>query len=173
MLLSRAEILGWLKPVQGPPLIVIEPFDPERLGPNTYDVSLGPWFYRTQLPSLGTRVYNPYCEDGVRALWGEPRQAVSAEAEFGNHGMRLLEGVDPEDRIIMVHPLETILCHTEEFVGGLKCVAGWMQGKSGWSRSFISVCIEVRQQAFNIHNHSACDIVLLSKNGLAPLAVTL
>lgn len=142
MLLSRKEIMGKREPVQGPPVVVIDPFDPARLSANTYDVSLGSWYYRTRRPTLGTRVYNPYCEDGVRTLWGEPQQAMSAEVEFKNHGLSILRGIELDDRVIIVNPLETILCHTEEFIGGLYCVAGWMQGKSGWSRSFISVCMD-------------------------------
>lgn len=142
MLLSKREIFGKREPVIGPPVVVIDPFDPARLSANTYDVSLGPWYYRACRPTLGTRFYNPYCEDGVRTLWGEPQQAISAEVEFKSHELPVPEGIKPSDRIIIVNPLETILCHTEEFIGGLHCVAGWMQGKSGWSRSFISVCMD-------------------------------
>lgn len=142
MLMIRQEIKGAMAPSQGPALVVIDPFDEARLGANTYDVSLGPWYYRTRPPNLGTRVYNPYCEDGVRKLWGEPQQAMSAEVEFKEHGLAIPQGIGLDERVIIVNPLETVLCHTNEFIGGIFCVAGWMQGKSGWSRSFISVCMD-------------------------------
>ncbi len=142
MLMIRQEIMGAMAPNHGPALVVIDPFDEARLGANTYDVALGFWYYRTRPPNLGTRVYNPYCEDGVRKLWGEPQQAVSAEVEFRKHGLSIPQGIGLDDHVIIVSPLETVLCHTEEFIGGLWCVAGWMQGKSGWSRSFISVCMD-------------------------------
>lgn len=171
MLLSKREIAGKREPVQGPPVVVIDPFDPARLSANTYDVSLGVWYYRARPPNLGTRVYNPYCDDDVRILWGEPQQAMSAEVEFKKHGLPIPSGIESHDRVIIVEPLETILCHTEEFIGGLSSVAGWMQGKSSWSRSFISVCMDAglgdigyvnrwTMEVTNRHQHYAVPLVV-------------
>lgn len=189
MLFSKREIAGKRKPVNGQPVVVIDPFDSDRLGANTYDVSLGEWYYRTRPPNLGTRIFNPYCEDSVRKLWGEPQQAMSAEVVFKGEGLPVPEGIESYERVIIINPLETILCHTEEFIGGRFVVTGWMQGKSGWSRCFISVCMDAglgdigyvnrwTMEITNRHEYYALPLVvgwpiakiafLESRNGLEP-----
>ena len=171
MLLSRREILGKRDPVQRPPVVVIDPFDPARLSANTYDVSLGAWYYRIRPPNLGTRVYNPYCENGVRTLWGEPQQAMSAEVEFKKHGIPVPDGIPLDARVIIVQPLETVLCHTEEFIGGLLVVAGWMQGKSGWSRNSISVCLDAGLGDIGYVNRWTMEIMNRHEYYAVPLVV--
>lgn len=144
-ILSRPEILANLagrKPRNPYPYIVIDPFDEKRLDGNSYDVSLGQFYFRARPLNLGARIYNPYCEEGVDALWGKSQEASVAEIEFRRCGIPVPEGISPEDRVIIVKPMETILAHTGEFIGGRDRACRWMQGKSGWSRSFISVCMD-------------------------------
>lgn len=138
MLLQRREIEGKMRPVNGPPTIFIEPFNPANLATDCYDVTLGEWYFRPT--NRGSRIFNPYCSQGVWDLWGEPQEAQSASVEFERQRVPVPQAISPDDRVIIIEPHEMILAHTVEFIGGTVNVAGCMQGKSGWSRAGISVC---------------------------------
>ena len=118
--------------------IVIEPFSPVDLKTTSYDVRLGLWYYREHL-ARGTRaVFNPFSELNVRRHWGEPQRAVSASEWMKENGA--LENVPPEARLIVLAPGETILAHTQEFIGGKHCVSTEMRARSSMGRIGITVC---------------------------------
>jgi dCTP deaminase len=51
-----------------------------------------------------------------------------------------LNNIKPEDKIIILGPGETILAHTEEFIGGRNCVTTEMRAKSSMGRIGITIC---------------------------------
>ena len=51
-----------------------------------------------------------------------------------------LDNISPQDRIIWLKPGETILGHTNEFLGGRKTVTTMMKARSSMGRNFIEVC---------------------------------
>jgi dCTP deaminase len=51
-----------------------------------------------------------------------------------------LANIKPDDLIIVLGPGETILAHTEEFVGGRNCVSTEMRARSSMGRIGITVC---------------------------------
>lgn len=51
-----------------------------------------------------------------------------------------LEGIAKDDLIIWISPGETILAHTNEFLGGRKSVTTMMKARSSLGRNFIEVC---------------------------------
>lgn len=117
--------------------IVIDPFRYESLGTSSYDVCLGEYFYREQ-PPTGDSVFNIYDQDQVAQIWGKPQRAPLCR-ELSSDS-RKLAGIGPDDRIIMLSPGETILAHTEEFIGGRVDVTTMMKARSSLGRSFILVC---------------------------------
>src|SRR3989338_8710071 len=50
-----------------------------------------------------------------------------------------LKNIKPEDRIIILGPGETILAHTQEFIGGRNCVTTEMRARSSMGRIGITV----------------------------------
>lgn len=120
--------------------IVIEPFREKNLGTVSYDVSLGEWYYRETNPEGGVGVYDPYEEADVRRVWGGPHSAERAAEHAARIGLPIPSGISPADRVIWIAPGETILCHTEEFIGGRHCVTTMMKARSSWGRNFIEVC---------------------------------
>ena len=110
--------------------IVIDPFDEEQLGPNSYDLRIGEWICRQKYegpeyeslasyipPTVGLK--NPV--DGL-ALWGVPTEVLGG--------------------IIRLHPGELILAHTHEFVGCYKDVVGEMASRSTLMRMGIAICVD-------------------------------
>lgn len=113
--------------------VVIYPFNEKNLNNSSYDVCLGPYYYREQPPLRGkSTVFNPYCEKHVAETWGQIQEAVELSSP--------LTGIDAKDRVIWINPGETILAHTQEFIGGRDCITSMLKTKSSWGRSFISVC---------------------------------
>ena len=70
---------------------------------------------------------------------GKPRLAELAGEWMSRTGQRL-ENVDASDRVIFLKPGETILGHTNEFIGGRKTVTTMMKARSSMGRNFIEVC---------------------------------
>ncbi len=120
--------------------IIIEPFKEENLKTVSYDVSLGEWYYRELNPEGGITIYNPFDETDVRRIWGGPYRAVPAKEHAESIGISVPEAIAPDDLVIWIAPGETILCHTEEFIGGRDCVTTLMKGRSSLGRNFIEVC---------------------------------
>jgi dCTP deaminase len=116
--------------------IVIDPFSMPNLGTSSYDVCLGEWYYREQRPvgKVGEVLYNPYSEKQVRQVWGEPQRASLFEWNTE------LPSIKQNDRVIVIDPGETILAHTEEYIGGKDHITTMMKARSSFGRNFIEIC---------------------------------
>jgi dCTP deaminase len=146
--------------------IHIEPFDRDNLNTSSYDVTLGKYFFRERAPDVGVRIYNIYDEDHVDRVWGkEPEEAIKKQAFIDDPNYLKdylselaidrgflpkelsigsiqdeLTNIDPDERIIFLFPGETILGHTNEFIGGRKVDTTMMKARSSFGRNFISIC---------------------------------
>jgi len=120
--------------------IVIEPFNEKNLSTASYDVTLGRYFFAEQSPQHFQHVYNPYDKKHVERIWGkEPLKAESAEKVFRHYDFDF-EGIHEDDNVIVLDPGETILAHTQEFIGGRNHITTMMKARSSLGRNFIEVC---------------------------------
>lgn len=119
--------------------IVIRPFDEKSLGTSSYDVRLGEWYFAERSPQRTRPVYDIYSETEMRKVWGDPLKAQPAEDILPPHTAERLNLRD-EDQIILLDPGETILAHTEEFIGGRDHITTMMKARSSFGRNFIEVC---------------------------------
>lgn len=134
--LSDKKILRYIKEGR----VVITPFDKKNLNTSSYDVTLGEFYYREQRPEPGRAIYSPWSEVDVRRIWGEPQKAVKASQYMKTLGITKLGGISPSDYIVTIAPGETILSHTNEFIGGRDGVTTMMKARSSMGRNFIEVC---------------------------------
>ena len=119
--------------------IIIEPFNIKNLNTGSYDVTLGENYFREQPPSLCcNNLYNMYSKTDTDRVWGEPLQALSYEY-YKSQGI-FLENIDAKDKLIIIGPGETILGHTNEFIGGVSHVNTMMKARSSIGRNFIKTC---------------------------------
>ena len=135
-LLSKPQILRRIE--EGS--IVIDPLDPECINSSSVDVKLGPWYFRAQKSLAGRNHYSPYSEKDVKRVWGEPQYAEIATDAFARIGRPIDEGIFPDDYVIIVEPGESLLMHTEEFIGGRINITQSMQARSTAGRNLILVC---------------------------------
>lgn len=136
MALSDKKILEEIKKGD----ILIEPFKRENLATSSYDVSLGEYYFREQKPSHLYNIYNLYDKRHTDHVWGtEARRAEKAKEAFKDVKFDFI-GIDPNDKVIVLEPGETILAHTEEFIGGKKHITTMMKARSSLGRNFIEVC---------------------------------
>ena len=119
--------------------VIIEPFSLSNLSTSSYDVTLGRYYYRESQPEPGQGIYNPYSAKMVKKVWGDPQEAECAK-EWMNRNDQILENINRNDRIIWIQPGETILGHTNEFIGGRKTVTSMMKARSSMGRNFIEAC---------------------------------
>lgn len=100
--------------------IVIRPFDKSQLSNCSYDVTLGNHIYRRKEVDPPA-ILNPWSAESVRNYW-------SVLETYDNQGNLLLK------------PGETVLAHTNEFIGGVDGITTMMKARSSLARSCISIC---------------------------------
>jgi dCTP deaminase len=120
--------------------IIIEPYDDKNLSTASYDVTLGRYFFAEKSPEHFQHIYNPYDQDHVERVWGtEALEAASAEKIFQHYNFAF-NGIAPDDEVIVLDPGETILAHTNEYIGGRRHITTMMKARSSLGRNFIEVC---------------------------------
>jgi len=134
--LSDKKIVEYLKSGR----IVITPYNKKNLNTSSYDVTLGEYYYREQRPEPGRSIYSPWSESDVRRIWGKPLKAMKASQYTKMLGVKELGGIRPSDCIIPIAPGETLLCHTNEYIGGRDGITTMMKARSSMGRNFIEVC---------------------------------
>lgn len=135
MALSDKRILGEMEKGN----VVIEPFVKKHLSTSSYDVTLGEWYFRELAPDDYLHIYNIYSKKHTDKVWGtKPERAKKAKEVLKNFDFG--DGIRPEDKIILIRPGETILAHTQEFIGGKNCITTMMKARSSLGRNFIEVC---------------------------------
>jgi dCTP deaminase len=121
-------------------LVVIEPFDRENLATSSYDVTLGEWYFRENPPQEHKKIYNVYSKSDNEKVWGTtPHRAKTAKESFAHFSFQF-DGIRSDDKVILLEPGETILAHTNEFIGGRDEVTTMMKARSSMGRNFINVC---------------------------------
>jgi len=176
--------------------IVIEPFNELNLNNSSYDVTLGDWFYREHQPhSFG--VHNIYDEASVKSVWNVLEKAKplsywrSNEKELRSYlienARRLgfapsdealahflnydFNGISSDEKVIFLFPNETILAHTNEFIGGVSTITTMMKARSSMGRNFIEVCKDAGWGDVGYFNRWTLEITNNSTNQVIPLVV--
>lgn len=152
--------------------IIIEPFTRENLATSSYDVTLGEWFFREQPSKYNHSLYNIWSEAHTKHVWGadHPERAVSAKDAFKKYRFDW-HGISPTDKVIMLRPGETILAHTNEFIGGRDSITTMMKARSSMGRNFIEVCKCAGWGDVGYVNRWTMEITNNSKNYIIPLVV--
>lgn len=126
--------------------ILIDPYDPKRVKTSSYDISMGEYFWTANVNHPGSKVFNPYNPDHTKNLWKGPFRALTGRQHLteGPFSEYLYEedftGLELDDPVVILRPGETILAHTQEFIGGVDRVTTMMKARSSMGRIFLSVC---------------------------------
>lgn len=152
--------------------IIISPFDRKNLATSSYDVTLGEFYYREQPHSkYHHKIYNIYNKDHINHVWGtKPYKAELAKEAFKKYNFEW-KGISPNDKVIFLEPGETILAHTNEFIGGKRHITTMMKARSSMGRSFIEVCKCAGWGDVGYINRWTMEITNNSKNYSIPLIV--
>jgi len=136
MALSDRKILAAMKDGD----IIITPFKRENLATSSYDLTLGEFFFVEQQPEHFQNIFNIYEKEQIERVWGKkPERAKTASEVFKDYKFTF-GNIAPTDKVILLAPGETILAHTNEFIGGLNHITTMMKARSTLGRSFIEVC---------------------------------
>lgn len=166
MLLSQKAILRHFKKGN----IIIDPFDERKLKTTSYDISLGCWYFKERHPEGRTTIHNVYDEKSTRIVWDGPHRAEPAKNLAEKNDMKL-RNIRPEEKIILLGPKETILAHTEEFIGGRNVCVAKMYARSSLGRNFIEVCKDAGWGDIGYFNRWTMEITNNSQYFTIPLVV--
>lgn len=114
--------------------VVIHPFRRANLGSASYDVTLGPYFFRENAKK---GFINPYRANVSSHAWTGPWTAshVSKTSWAPDESDR----VSGTDLVIVLAPGESIIAHTCEFIGSANPIVPALVPCSGLERCFIHV----------------------------------
>ena len=167
MALSDKKILKHLK--KG--TVVIDPFTKDNLATSSYDVTLGDWYFRENVPHKNKNIYNMYDKKHTDRVWGtKPTRAKMASKIFKNLDFEY-NGISPNDKVILIEPGETILAHTNEFIGGRETITTMMKARSSLGRNFIEICKCAGWGDVGYINRWTMEITNNSRNYVIPLVV--
>jgi len=151
--------------------VVIEPFDKRNLSTSSYDVTLGEWYFRESVPKSYKNLYNVYNKKDTDYVWGtKPERAEKASKALAHFNIDFT-GISPDDKVILLEPGETILAHTNEFIGGRDSVTTMMKARSSLGRNFIEVCKCAGWGDVGYINRWTMEITNNSRNYIIPLVV--
>jgi dCTP deaminase len=153
--------------------IIIEPFKIENLATSSYDVTLGEYYYREQRPERYNHdIFNIYSEKDMNHVWKgtDFKKAKKASEVFKNYKFDFI-GISPSDKVILLKPGETILAHTNEYIGGKNHITTMMKARSSMGRSFIEVCKCAGWGDVGYVNRWTMEITNNSRNYSVPLVV--
>ena len=150
--------------------IVIEPFEDRNLKTTSYDVTLGPWFWREQHPGGRATVHNIYDAESTAAVWGGPCEAEVVEVVERRLNTKF-KNIPPSARVVLLAPGETVLAHTQEFIGGRDICVSKMYARSSLGRNFIEVCKDAGWGDIGYINRWTMEVTNNSQNFSIPLVV--
>ena len=151
--------------------IVISPFKQDNLNTSSYDVTLGEYFFREESHDGIHPVYNIYNKSHTDRVWGtQAERAPKAKDVFRGVDFEWV-GISPNDRVILMQPGETILAHTNEYIGGKNHITTQMQARSTIGRNFIEVCKCAGWGDVGYTNRWTMEITNNSRSQVIPLVV--
>ncbi|HUX35639.1 MAG TPA: hypothetical protein VMV71_01240 [Candidatus Paceibacterota bacterium] len=166
MLLSRTGIVRHLK--EG--TIIIDPFVDFNLKTSSYDVTLGEWYWKERNPSGRHTIHNMYDKKSTDKVWEGPMRAELASDLRERTGVAL-DNIPDGAKVILLGPGETVLGHTNEYIGGRKVCVAKMYARSSLGRNFIEVCKDAGWGDIGYFNRWTMEITNNSKNFSIPLVV--
>lgn len=150
--------------------IIIYPFNENQLSNTSYDVTLGKNYYVEKKQNKNT-IYNPFDIKSVENVWGKPKEARPSKNYYEKYGQEMFINILPDEEIILIHPKQTILCHTNEFIGGMNCITTMMKARSSYGRSFIEVCKCAGWGDVGYTNRWTMEVTNNSQHHIVPLVV--
>ena len=118
--------------------IVISPFNEQNLSTCSYDVTLGEHYFPERKNI--NNIYNPYNKGDVERVWGTEPMVAATAGDVMRDVQFSFVGINQDDRVILLGPGETVLAHTNEFIGGRNHITTMMKARSSLGRNFIEVC---------------------------------
>jgi deoxycytidine triphosphate deaminase len=159
-ILSDQDILKEIKDKN----IFLHPFQQANLSNCSYDVTLGPNYFRAN--SYYNQLLCPWNMNSVNEYWGSPLVAETIESEEMSEKYQLNIGT----QFILLQPGELILAHTNEYIGGLNHITTMMKTRSSLGRIGISVCKDSDFGDVNFYSRWTMEISNFSK-ATVPLVV--
>jgi deoxycytidine triphosphate deaminase len=121
--------------------IVCVPFNPKHISEASLDITLGYYYYRTEVQQ-GRTLYNPFDREDVERYFDGPYKALPHEQWAALNGFKTQKNIPLDHPVIALRPGERILAHSHEFFGINPPGASELRSRSSWGRNGVAVCFD-------------------------------
>ena len=160
--------------------ILVSPYNKRNVRPNSIDVTFGNSIWRESLVKTVTGelpdniLYNPYDKESVKGVFkADKATALKEHPKLKDlHDRNAVCGISPDDEVVLIGPGESILGHTNEFIGS-SCdhITTTMFARSSAGRNFLEVCRCAGQGDIGYCNRWTMEITNNSQCYTIPLVV--
>ncbi len=121
--------------------IVCEPFEPRNVSQASLDITLGHYYYKTEVQHTRT-MYNPFDREDVERYFDGPYKAMPHNSWVALYGFNPVKNIPDTHPVIAIKPGERILAHSHEFFGIKPPGACELKSRSSWGRNGVAVCFD-------------------------------
>ena len=121
--------------------IICEPFEPRNISQASLDITLGYYYYKTEVQHTRT-IYNPFDREDVKRYFDGPYMAMPHSQWVALYGFKPVKNIPQTHPVIAIKPRERLLAHSHEFFGIKPPGVCELKSRSSWGRNGVAVCFD-------------------------------
>lgn len=148
-------------------IVIHDPDDRNNVRNNiqncSVDITLGKYYF-SHTQEYSGQILNPWSAESVRDYWGSVKVSSKVNTQEESDYLKLPLG----SSYILLYPGQSILAHTNEYIGGKNHITTMMKSRSSLGRCNVTICRDagwgdigyINRWTLEITNYSSVPVVL-------------